>query len=327
VPSDRREVRGAVYFPFRAFNGYRTWAEYDRDEVVRDLGYAAEIGLNAVRVLLSYEYWRERPSAFEDRFDHFLRVAGERGVSVLPVAFESIGEQPTRENVLADAPVKSPRKEVLRNPDRWSEPASFVARLAETYGGREELLALEIMNEPGTWARRVNFVRAMLRAARDADESVPLTVGCKALANNDQYRDPPLSIYQFHYNLPPTPAQMRTALSEAAAVQRRRGVPVWLTEWQRTLEEPPDRMRPNYASLASTVRESEVAGDFFWQLLLNPAYNLPVRRRGRVNGLFTPDGEVYSAADARRLAGGGEWQARETRPAWVREFPPDDADW
>jgi len=352
--AERRElrgVRGAVYFPHRAFNHVQTWANYDPERVDRDVGFAAELGLDAVRVLASYEYWRREPAAFARRFDHFLGAAGERGVRVLPVLFESIGEQPTSANAGREVPLKSPAGAVVRDADRWDGPEAFVRWVAGRYGDRPELLALEVMNEPGTWIQRVEFVRAMLRAARDAHESVPLTVGCKTLANNEQYRDPALDAFQFHYNLPPTAAKMRAALAEATRLSRESGTPVWLTEWQRTLEEPPGRMRPNYASLGETIRESGVDGDFFWQLMLNPAYNLPVRRRGRVNGLFTPEGGVYSAADARALSADGsdevdggdesdgsddadggdvaastgdtrgdvDWSTREERPAWVRD--------
>ncbi|MFB6129914.1 MAG: glycoside hydrolase [Salinigranum sp.] len=338
-------VRGAVYFPFHAYNAYQTWANYDREAAARDVGFAAELGLDALRVFASYEFWRHDAAAFTRRFDHFLGVAGGRGVAILPVLFESIGDDATPRSVAAHAPVRSPSKAILTDAARWRETAEFVRWFAGRYGGREEVIALEIMNEPGEWAPRVLFVREMLRTAREADESVPLTVGCRRLSNNRFYRDPALDVYQFHDNLPPDADRMRATLAEAAAVSRRAETPVWLTEWQRTLEEPPGRMLPNYASLASVVRESDLDGDFFWQLMLNPAYNLGVRRRGRINGLFTDDGGVYSAADARALTVGGDrptptssdgtsggysdgtsggpgdaWTTREVRPDWIGRF-------
>jgi hypothetical protein len=310
-------VRGAMYFPSGAFNHYQMWDRYDPSVVARDLTYARNLGLNALRVILSYPVWGTDPQVFRDRLDHFFEAAAERGLSVLPVLFESIGDDPTPANVARNAPVRSPGGPVLRDRRRWDEPGAFVRWVADRYGDHDALLAVEIINEPGELRRRVEFTREMLRVAREAHESVPLTVGCRKLSFNELYEDAPLDVLQFHYNLPPTEADMRERLRRASAFARKRDAPIWLTEWQRTRVEPPDKMRPHYASLADVVRESDVDGDFFWQLMLNPAYNLKVRSRGRVNGLFTEDGGVYSVEDARALAGVDDWSATEVRPDWV----------
>ncbi len=314
---DLSGVRGAVYLPYRAFNHVQMWADYDGSAVARDLSYARVLGLNALRVFASYSYWRAEPEAFAERFDHFLRTAEERGLRVLPVLFESIGADPTPSNVAREAPVRSPGGAVLRDRQRWADPETFVRWFARQFGDREGLLALEVMNEPGTLNTRVEFVRSMLRAAREANETVPLTVGCRDLEFNGQYSDVPLDVFQFHFNLPPTAEDMRGELRRAADLAEYLNRPIWLTEWQRTRVEPPDKMRPNYESLAKIIRESDVDGDFFWQLMLNPAYNLRVRSLGRVNGVFTEDGEVYSLADARALAGASDLSLEEVRPDWV----------
>ena len=316
------DVRGAVYFPARASNHHQTWARYDPDEAARDLSFAASLDLNALRTLLSYERWREDPDDFARRVDHFLDAAAERGIRLLPVLFESIGDEPTPANWGRDVALRSPSHGVIKDRSRWEGPRRFVRWFAGRYGDHDGLLALEVMNEPGEWAPRVEFCRAMLRAARAADPNVPLTVGCKGLEYNRQYDDPELDVYQFHYNVPPTARHVREALDEAAAVRREVGKPVWLTEWQRTREEPPDKMLPNYSSLASVIRGSDVDGDFFWQLMLKPAYVTKMRERGRVNGVFHEDGRVYSAADADALRGRrGEWTELRVRPAWAPGGP------
>lgn len=317
APTELSNVRGAVYLPHRAFNHYQMWDRYAPVEIARDLTYASSLGLNALRVFVSYTVWRESPASFRDRFDHFLEVAAERGVGVLPVLFESIGTDPTPSNVERNVPVRSPGGRVLRNPGRWDRPREFVRWFSARYGAHEALLAVEIMNEPGGFDRRVAFTREMLHAAREGDETVPLTVGCRELRFNRQYLDAPLDVLQFHHNLPPTADGMRRKLRRAADLSADLGRPVWLTEWQRTRVEPPDKMLPHYQSLARVVRESDVDGDFFWQLMLNPAYNLEVRSKGRVNGLFNEDGSVYSLGDARALAGSDDWSASERRPDWV----------
>lgn len=343
------DVRGAVYIPARAFNAYQAWREYDPEEVERDVGYAAELNLNALRVFCSYEYWCEAPDGHERAVDHLLDAAAERGVRIVPILFESAGREPTPGNLTDDDPttacaVRSPsgvviREEwrprglrgpygvsrtlrgVLRGGHRWERPAAFVEAFAERYGDDDRLLALEIVNEPGGWAPREEFAEAMLRTAADHGGDVPLTMGCKSLSNNRRYDDPSLDVFQFHCNLPPTEEDMAEKLSGVSEFAESADREVWLSEWQRTREEPPDVLLPNYSSLAETIRNGPVDGSFFWSLLLKPAYLPKPRQRGRVNGVFHEDGSVWNAADARAIAGDetAAFEERGTLPPWVSE--------
>lgn len=313
-------IKGAVYFPPRAFNAYQTWANYDRHRTHRDMVLAHQLGLNALRVLTSYEYWRENRTGFRDRFEHFVDVARLFDISVVPVLFESIGDPPTRENLTDTAietafAVCSPDRSVITQPWRWGGPARFVQWFTARYGSHKRILAVEIMNEPGAWWPRVAFCRTMLRAARASNDDVALTMGCRSLEDNERYD---LDVLQFHYNIPPSADHMRRKLREAARVRERYGRPVWLTEWQRTREEPPDRMVPNYESLAPVIRESDLDGDFLWGLMLKPAYMEIPRQHGRLNGIFHEDGTPYSAADARAIAGQDGFEAeRHSWPRWT----------
>lgn len=320
------DVRGAVYFPSRTFNHYQAWEMYNPGEAIRDLSLAAAVRVNALRVLMSYEYWRDQPADFQRNLDHFLAMAAKRGIRVLPVMFESIGEEPTaanlhERNILRNGAIRSPSHNVIRNKSKWKGPRRFVQWFVRRYADHDGLLAVEIMNEPSGWPIRVEFCRAMLRAARRAESRVPLTMGSKDLENNYLYDDPELDVFQFHYNLPPTVNHMRDALSEAARVSQETNTPVWLTEWQRTRTEPPNKMRPNYSSLAPVIRESDIGGDFFWQLMLKPAYGYIQRLRGRLNGLFYEDGRVFSVDDAHTISREDRyWRSRKGWPEWSREL-------
>lgn len=340
-------VRGAVYVPARAFNAYQAWLNYDPAEVERDLGYAARVNLDAIRLFLSYEYWCADPEAHQRAVDHLLDAAAERGLRVVPILFESAGEEPTPSNLVDEDPVtgcavRSPSGTVIRNEwrprglrgpygagrtlrsllrrdHRWDETAAFVEWFVERYGNHSQILAVEIMNEPGGWTPREEFAQAMLRTADEHRGDVPLTMGCKSLANNKRYDDPPLDAFQFHYNLPPTADEMAEKLDEAREFAAATDKPVWLTEWQRTREEPPDVMLPNYASLVETVREADIDGGFLWSLMLKPAYLPEPRTRGRLNGVFHEDGAVWSLEDARAIAGDSGFVADERRawPDWA----------
>lgn len=49
-------ARGAVYIPARAYNAPQMWRSHDPAETRRDMGYARQVDLNAVRVWASYEF-------------------------------------------------------------------------------------------------------------------------------------------------------------------------------------------------------------------------------------------------------------------------------
>lgn len=319
---------GAMYFPARAFNAYQTWANYDRHRTHRDLAYAKALNLNALRVLASYHYWQEDRAAFQTRFDHLLEMAELFDLQVLPVLFESIGDPPTTAN-LTDTDVEtsfavcSPDRAVIKNPLSWTGPAKFVRWFVRRYGDHPRVLAVEVMNEPGEWGARVAFCQAMLRMARATEPNAELTMGCKDLEANRRFD---IDIYQFHYNIPPTAEHMRRQLRRAKRFGERFDKPVWLTEWQRTREEPPDRMRPNYASLASTIREGPIDGAFLWGLLVKPAYMEKPRRQGRLNGVIHEDGVPYSADDACAIAGTDSFdRERPTWPGWTRDIASADS--
>lgn len=326
------DVRGVVYFPARAFNTYQTWADYNPGEAIRDLAFADALELNAIRVFLSFEFWRQDGAAMRRNLDHFFAAAERRGIDVLPVLFESVGRAPTPQNLRdgdleTSTAVRSPGPRIVQNRESWDAPRRFVEWTVGRFGHHDALLAVEIMNEPGGWEPRVAFCRTMLRTARSEAADVPLTMGSKTPENNRLYRDPRLDIYQFHYNLPETADRMRQALDDAAAIARADEVPIWLTEWQRTRVEPPSYLRPNYSSLASVVRDGDIHGDFFWQLMLKPAYCTDQRALGRLNGLFTEDGKVYELDDARAIAGDdGFWKVHHDWPVWVTDPPREDAD-
>ncbi len=324
-----------MYLPQKDWNAYQMWADYRNHLVERDLGYAADLGLNSLRVFASYEYWREEGPTFFAHVEHFLTACEARGIRPLVVLFEAPPKSPpTEENLHATDPrnafgVHSPSRSEVLQPRNWKgyarSPIHFARRWAQEYAEDDRLLATEIMNEPGKVQPRRDFVLDALRAVRQQTPDALLTMGTKDVRFAKFYDDSDaldglrgLDAYQFHMNLPKNPtAARRYAETQRALADEIGGTgdtgdtesrkPLWCTEWQRTLEEPPSRFAPNLASLAPTMNdlreEGTIDGDFFWSLMLRPAYLRNPRQKGRVNGLFHADGAVYSNLDAEAVAG------------------------
>lgn len=327
-------VRGAIYLPARAFNFYQMWRNYDPKVTDRDLGYASRVNLNAIRTWASYEFWREDAGAFETAFEDFLESADENGLKVLIGLFEGIGKEPTEENLtdrglMTATGVVSPSGEVLRNRDQWEETREFVRWFMDRYADDDRLLAIEVMNEPGWVTRRVKFSKSMYGTMLEMRGSVPLTVGSTSMSKNSTYADWDLDLFQFHYNFPTSKPIFRDALRQVRTLDDHLDQPVMLTEWQRIrsgagFHTPPprDQRTPDLSTMAPIITEM-ATGNFFWSLMLQPAYFSSQRRIGILNGLFHEDGAVWSLDDAlaiKGMSGDATYEGEERRewPEWAK---------
>lgn len=324
--------RGAIYIPSRAYNGYQHWRDYDPAEARRDLGYAASVKLDALRMWLSYEFWLEQPDELGKRLDDFLTAAAGQGIRTMPSLFESCGVENTRAALEDSDPrtavcVVSPAWSVHRDEAQWAGPRRFVEWFMARYADDERLLAVKLINEPYLPDRRMEFARAMFRRAADMRGRVPLTVGCSNLEENLFFLELGIDILQFHTNFPSDRQQFRRGLQHVQIAQEILGRPIWLTEWQRLRPKgtgcggrwlAPSERESDYASLADIVRDSGL-GSFFWSLMVKPAYLIHQRRVGTLNGLFHEDGAVWSLADARAVANDLNFQAeqRQQWPLWA----------
>ncbi|ODR80110.1 glycoside hydrolase [Haladaptatus sp. W1] len=327
------DVRGAIYLPARAFNRYQMWNEYDPDIIERDFGYAASLNLNAIRTWLSYEYWLVEPEDHMESLEHLLDTADKYDMRVLLGLFDSVGLEPTFENLVHDnvetaVQSFSPSTRTMGTKSMWDKPRDFIISVMREYRDDERLLAIELTNEPGWNHKDIRFFKQIVNTMTHYRGEIPLSVGSTSLANNAQYLDWGMDILQFHYNFARSPALYNRVLRQANNLQEKLGKPVWLSEWQRIrpgksffADVDGNAAVPDYSSLAPTIRTSGI-GNFFWSLMLKPAFSLYMRRNGVLNGLFHEDGAVWSLDDARAIksmSGDPEYDGTERKeyPDWA----------
>jgi hypothetical protein len=325
-------IRGAVYFPSRAYNAWQTWNELNLEEIDRDFGYAQDAGINALRMFVSFEYWQEEPEKFFERFEQVIALSQQHGIRVMPVLFEDCGTDNTEETRKNKNPhtaicVCSPCRAIQGDPARWVEVHGFVDAFMRRYGNDERLLAIECMNEPNCHSGNVPFTQHIVALAKGYQGSVPLTIGCITLWHN-LYFGNDLDIYQYHDNFPQSAENLRRVIRDAKTVQQLMRKPCWLTEWQRVREAgpgwdtaviPQEYTVPALATLASTVY-AEGVGSFFWSLMVKPAYLMAQRPNGTYNGLFHEDGSVYSLKDYQAIAGKEKIRPEKADlPDWYKE--------
>lgn len=90
-----RRVRGVNYIPSYAASPHETWSHYDGETIRRELAWAAGLGVDTVRITLSYEASREQPTPFEEALADFIGVVRENGLGLIPVLFDAWGVAPS----------------------------------------------------------------------------------------------------------------------------------------------------------------------------------------------------------------------------------------
>jgi hypothetical protein len=324
------KIRGAVYISARAYNAYQMWRDYDRLIIERDLAYAAKLKLNALRVFLSYDFWLEDRSRLENSLYHMLHSAWAHKIRILPVLFECNGVEPTeearadRDPETADC-VRSPSSELMENPSTWTGIEDYVNWFMQRWSHEHRVLALEVINEPRT-TNEFKFARQLFLRASRHRKILPLMFGPRRFEDTRLMQDLGIDILQIHENFHRSESDLRKRLDLAQQAQEILARPVIVAEWQRLRSKGlgwDDEVmafeddHPAYETMAGIV-QSYPMGNFFWSLMVRPAYGAAQRKHGSIDGVFHENGAVWSLADARAISGDENFSAeeRKKRPAW-----------
>ncbi len=194
-------LSGCNFSPSTAGNQLEMWqAEtFDPQTLERELGWAADLGMNVVRVYLHDLLYGADGAAFLDRIDQVLDLAAGVGVSMMPVLFDGVwntepalGPQPDpvpqRHNSIW---VQSPGAAVLFDQSRWSSLRPYVEAVLGRFGSDSRVAVWDLFNEPdqidattikaGARDHKAEAATALVGQvfdwARDVSPDQPLTVG------------------------------------------------------------------------------------------------------------------------------------------------------
>jgi hypothetical protein len=193
---------GANFVPSTAVNQLEMWqgATYDEETIDRELGWAAAIGFNTMRVFLHDLVWKADPEGYLRRIDRFLGVANRHGIRVMLVLFDGVwnpfpvaGAQPSpTPHVHNSQWVQSPGAEILQDFERHDELESYVKGVVERFRTDPRVVLWDVFNEPDnpnlayasvelSLEVKVPAVEALLRKAFEWARSVgpiqPITAG------------------------------------------------------------------------------------------------------------------------------------------------------
>jgi hypothetical protein len=316
---------GCNFIPSTASNALEMWqhASFDAGAIERELGLAAGLGFNSVRVFLHDLLWEHERAGFLERLERFLAIAAGHGIGALLVFFDGVwnphprpGPQPApRPRVHNAGWVQSPGAALLGAPARHESLRPYVQGVMERFGDDARIDGWDLFNEPDNpnfaYAKQeipdkdacaLALVERAFSWAREVAPAQPLTAGVW----RGSWRDAELSaldrtllersdVISFHHYGP------LEALAERVATLRRHGRPLLCTEWLAR------GMGSTFDPQLAWLRDHEV-GAYCWGLVAGRTQTqfpwdswvkaYPEDPRPWHHDVFRADGTPYDAAEA-----------------------------
>lgn len=148
---------GCNYIPAYAINQLEMWQAdtFDAAAIDRELGWAAEFGLNSVRVFLHDLLWEQDAEGFLQRIRLFLDIAARHGISVVLVIFDDcwqdnprLGQQPEPVPGQHNSGwAMSPGSSALNDRSQWARLEAYVRGLVRALGDDPRVILWDIYNE------------------------------------------------------------------------------------------------------------------------------------------------------------------------------------
>lgn len=284
--SERPWPVGANYVPRTAINQLEMWqAEtFDLATIDQEFGWAADIGMNAMRVFLHDLLWTQDPDGLLRRMDEFLAVADRHDITILFVFFDGVWDphpypgpqRPPRPHIHNSGWVQSPGREILGNPTRHESLKPYVQGVLRRFKDDPRILGWDLFNEPDNrnaeayggieLADKPEAALTLLRKAftwaREVAPSQPLTAGIW-LDYAGWKSNPPIfqfmlansDVITFHNYAPPDDLAREVAELQAAHAR-----PIWCTEYIARAN------RSTFNPILGDLQEAGV-GAFNWGLV------------------------------------------------------------
>ena len=181
---------GCNFIPSNAINQLEMWQKdtFDIETISRELGWAADIGFNTVRVFLHDLVYQIDPEGFKKRIDQLLKVADGKGIRTTFVFFDDcwnteprVGKQPDPiPGVHNSGWVQSPGIKVVTDQSGWSRLENYIKDILSAFSADERILMWDLYNEPGNnrlAEKSLGLLQVAFSWARAVSPQQPLTAG------------------------------------------------------------------------------------------------------------------------------------------------------
>lgn len=206
-------LRGSNFQPSTAINQLEMWQEdtFDPTTMDRELGWAADIGFNAMRVYLHHVAWQEDKPGFKSRMGQYLDIADKHGIKTILVFFDdcwndrySAGIQPKpKVGVHNSGWVQDPGILIEGKPELMDDLEVYVKDVLTHFANDGRIALWDLYNEPGNSGygdKSMPLLQNVFKWGREINPSQPLSVGVwnLDLANLNDYQVKNSDIITYH---------------------------------------------------------------------------------------------------------------------------------
>ena len=261
---------------------------FERDEAAlrRHLGYGKRLGINSVRIWLSYKEFANEGAGYVDALRQYIRVCDSEGVTVMPILFNGNGIDPA---ILEEAFLP--------------EGETFAKAIVEVVKDEPGLIMWDIMNEPpcnplileepsqevkdGWYAKIWKFVRHFCKFVKGLDPVNAITVGNWLAVDMESSADL-VDVLSYH-DYSTTLKGVTDAAELALSVGKKYGKPVINNETCCIARANP------YDTVIQKMNELHIPW-YVFNLMIEGYWN-------DVHGIFYEDGTVRDPAIAAAIVG------------------------
>lgn len=181
---------GANFLPSTAINQLEMWQadSFDPQTIDRELGWAAKIGLNTMRVYLHSIAWKQDPDGLKKRINQYLEIADKHHIKTIFVFFDDCwnkeakaGKQPApKTGVHNSGWVQDPGQPMSVDARLFPDLEKYVKDVLRTFGKDKRILLWDLYNEPGNSGKgneSLPLLKKVFSWARSVGPEQPITSG------------------------------------------------------------------------------------------------------------------------------------------------------
>ena len=183
-------LRGSNFNPSTAINQLETWQaeSFDTASINRELGWAAGIGMNVMRVYLHHLVWQIDQEGFKSRMGTYLNISEKHGIKTIFVFFDDCwnptyqaGKQPDpKPGVHNSGWVRDPGDLLFQDSTLIHVLEAYVKDVLTTFKDDKRIVIWDLYNEPGNSKygnRSLPLLEKVFQWGREVNPSQPLSSG------------------------------------------------------------------------------------------------------------------------------------------------------
>jgi len=183
-------LRGSNFNPSTAINQLETWQaeSFDTATINRELGWAEDLGLNAMRVYLHHLAWEVDKEGFKKRMDTYLSIADKHGIKTIFCIFDDCwnatyqaGKQPDpKPGIHNSGWVRDPGDLIFTDTTLIKILETYVKDILTTFKDDQRIVIWDLYNEPGNSGygnKSMDLLQKVFQWGREVNPSQPLSSG------------------------------------------------------------------------------------------------------------------------------------------------------